>query len=199
MLRSLSALQNSKIIITAGLAEILAGSVSMGLGGYLAGRSEIAHYDAERERELREVREIPEAEVAEIIDIFRPYGISVEALTPLIEQLKGDEEQFVNFMMKFELNLERPSKHRSWISALTIGISYLLGGFVPLMPYFFCSDPLQGLVWSSSITLLVLLIFGYIRARVLGIKKSLLSSIETMLIGAAAALVSWQVARLVSI
>ncbi|KAJ3366700.1 hypothetical protein GGF32_003344 [Allomyces javanicus] len=194
----LSALQNPALVVTAGLAEIVAGAISMGLGGWLAGRSEINHYDAERRRELKEVREMPDAEVQEIVDIFEPYGISRDALAPLISQLQANEEQFVDFMMKFELNLERPSPRRSWISALTIGLSYLAGGLVPLIPYFFIRDDIRvALFVSAGLTVFVLLIFGYIKARVLGVKNAYASALETALIGILAAAVAWGVASLV--
>ncbi|RKO90350.1 VIT family-domain-containing protein, partial [Blyttiomyces helicus] len=120
----LSTLKNSRLVVTAGFAEIIAGAISMGLGGFLAGMSEIEHYDSERAREVREVETVPEMEEAEIIEIFEPYGLSQENVQPLVDILKRDKDTWVDFMMKFELNLERPSPRRSWISALTIGTSY---------------------------------------------------------------------------
>ncbi|KAJ3280430.1 hypothetical protein HDU76_009188, partial [Blyttiomyces sp. JEL0837] len=119
----LSSLNNSRIVVTAGMAEIVAGAISMGLGGYLAGRSEIEHYEAERKREFEEISEVPHREEAEIIDIFRPYGLDREGVEPLLRLLRADPEKWVEFMMKFELSLERPDNSRSWISAITIGFS----------------------------------------------------------------------------
>ncbi|KAJ1541164.1 hypothetical protein HK405_010842 [Cladochytrium tenue] len=124
----LASLNNSKIVVTAGMSEIVAGAISMGLGGYLAGMSEIEHYDAERARERMEVDVMPEEEEQEIVDIFHPYGLDRESIEPLLSLLKANPETWVDFMMRFELSLERPSVHRSWISAITIGLSYFVSG-----------------------------------------------------------------------
>ena len=122
----LATLDNSKLVVTAGLAEVVAGAISMGLGGYMAGLSELEHYDSERLREMHEVETVPEREEEEIVEIFEPYGLLKSDLQPMLNVLKADKEAWVDFMMKFELSLERPSKWRTWISALTIGLSYLV-------------------------------------------------------------------------
>ncbi|KAL7751106.1 Protein ccc1 [Sorochytrium milnesiophthora] len=193
----LSALSSPKLVVTAGLAEIVAGCISMGLGGWLAGRSEINHYDAERKREQREVREVPDAEIEEVVDVFRPYGLDREHLQPLLNRLTADEDQFVDFMMKFELNLERPSPKRSIISALTIGLSYLVGGFVPLVPYMIVDNTGTGLFISAVLTVTALLVFGYVKARVLGMTNPVSSALETGVVGVLAAGTAYGVARLV--
>ncbi|RKO84983.1 Ccc1 family, partial [Blyttiomyces helicus] len=122
----LSTLNNSRLVVTAGIAEIIAGAISMGLGGFLAGMSEIEHYDSERARECYEVDTCPDKEEEEIVEIFEPYGLDRESVQPLLDVLKKDKNTWVDFMMKFELNLERPSPRRSWISAITIGSSYFV-------------------------------------------------------------------------
>ena len=122
----LASLDNSQLVVTAGLAEVVAGAISMGLGGYMAGLSELEHYDSERQRELKEVESVPHKEEEEILEIFQPYGLQKSDLEPMLNALKADKEAWVDFMMKFELSLERPSRWRTWISALTIGLSYLV-------------------------------------------------------------------------
>ncbi|KAI9333785.1 Ccc1 family, partial [Zopfochytrium polystomum] len=159
----LASLGNSKIVVTAGVAEIVAGAISMGLGGYLAGKSEIEHYDSERDREFAEISAMPEREEQEIVDIFTPYGLDRKAVQPLLSVLKDDPEKWVDFMMRFELSLERPNASRSWISAITIGFSYLMGGTVPLVPYTLDEHAERAFVVSVIATLTVLLIFGYIK------------------------------------
>mmetsp|Transcript_5057 Transcript_5057/g.8681 ORF Transcript_5057/g.8681 Transcript_5057/m.8681 type:complete len:264 (+) Transcript_5057:87-878(+) len=184
----LSALQDSTIIVTAGLAELAAGGISMGLGGYLAGRTEVQHYDAEKEREYFEVQNCPKEEEEEIYEVFEPYGLSREALQPLVDKLKQDPEKWVDFMMKFELGLERPEASRSWESALTIGGSYILGGLIPLLPYVFIQhDTTLALGVSCGVTLLALAVFGFGKAKFTGISRPWLSALETTFTGAVAA------------
>ncbi|KAJ3192085.1 hypothetical protein HK101_007081 [Irineochytrium annulatum] len=191
----LSALQSSRLVVTAGMAEIVAGAISMGLGGYLAGRSEIEHYDAERRRERHEVDTMPKKEEAEIVELFEPYGLAKKDVEPLIRRLKSNPELWVDFMMKFELSLERPDGRRSYISALTIGISYFLGGLVPLVPYMCTDVTMHAFFISIATTLLVLLLFGYVKAKLLGVSRPILSAFQMMLIGAAAAGVAYGVAK----
>ncbi|KAI9138769.1 Ccc1 family [Paraphysoderma sedebokerense] len=193
----LSALQSSRLVVAAGLAEIIAGSISMALGGWLAGRSEINHFDAEKQREFAEVRECPEEEVQEIVDIFSPYGLDKESLQPLIEKLTQDEEKFVDFMMRFELNLSRPSPNRSIISALTIGFSYLFGGMIPLIPYFFIEKTHEALPISCLVAIICLFVFGFVKGRILGTQSPFLGAIETAVIGALAAAAAFGIAKLV--
>ncbi|KAJ1552548.1 hypothetical protein HK405_010911, partial [Cladochytrium tenue] len=167
----LASLGSSRIVVTAGFAEIVAGAISMGLGGYLAGKSEIEHYESEREREFREVAEIPEEEEQEIVDIFAPYGLDRKACEPMLVLLRANPEKWVDFMMKFELSLERPDSSRSWISAVTIGSSYFIGGLVPLIPYIMNDDAMAAFYISIVMTLSVLLAFGYAKAIVLGVRN----------------------------
>ncbi|RKP14305.1 Ccc1 family [Piptocephalis cylindrospora] len=183
----LSSLDSTRIVVAAGFAELVAGAISMGLGGYLAARTEADHYDAELAREYREVQEKPEEEAEEIIEILEPYGLDRATLGPVIDRLKQDPDKWVEFMMKFELNLERPDPHRSILSAVTIGGSYLLGGLIPLLPYCFISRTLHALIASSVITLLALLIFGYSKSRLISPKGAWAGAIQTMLVGAVAA------------
>ncbi|KAI7848624.1 Ccc1 family [Circinella umbellata] len=183
----LSSLGNSKIVVYGGAAELVSGAISMGLGGYLAARSEMDHYKTERLREEREVEECPQDEEDEIVEILEPYGLTREGLQPLIDQLKSDPEKFVDFMMKFELNLEMPDPQRSWISALTIGSSYFFGGLIPLLPYVFIDDSMLALYVSIAVTSLTLLIFGYAKSRLVNPKGALKGAIQTLLIGAIAA------------
>ncbi|CAO3629616.1 unnamed protein product [Mucor hiemalis] len=159
----------------------------MGLGGYLAARSEIEHYRTERLREQREVEECPQDEEDEIVEILEPYGLDSDTIQPLIEKLKADPEKFVDFLMKFELNLEMPDPRRSWISALTIGLSYFIGGLIPLLPYVFIENSINALYVSVAVTFLTLLIFGYIKSRLVNPNGAIWGAIQTLLIGAVAA------------
>lgn len=183
----LVSLNNSRLVLTAGAAEIVAGSISMALGGYLAGLSEIEHYDAERKRELWEVMNMPQREEDEIIEIFEPYGIGKSELAPMLDRFKQNRETWVDFMMKFELNMERPAANRSWISALTIGSSYFCGGLVPLIPYAILVNPQQALAVSAGVTVLALFIFGYVKSKLLGSTHPFIGALQMMFIGAAAA------------
>ncbi|KAI8877737.1 DUF125-domain-containing protein [Backusella circina FSU 941] len=183
----LSSLGSSKIVIYGGAAELVSGAISMGLGGYLAARSEIEHYKTERQREEREIIECPQDEEEEIVDILEPYGLDRETIQPIIEKLKADPVKFVDFMMKFELNLEMPDPRRSWISACTIGLSYFVGGLIPLLPYLFTENVQLGLYVSVAVTFLTLLIFGYIKSRLVNPKGAVWGAIHTLFIGAAAA------------
>ncbi|KAJ3105283.1 hypothetical protein HDU97_008306 [Phlyctochytrium planicorne] len=191
-------MKSTHVVVVAGMAEIVAGAISMGLGGYLAGRSEIEHYDAEFKRELLEIATVPEREEEEIVDIFKPYGMDRKDVEPLLSLLRADPIKWVEFMMKFELSLEKPDSSRSWISAITIGFSYFLGGLVPLCPYFYVTDVMLALWVSIGTTLFVLLVFGYIKARLLGVPRPVMSAFQMMFIGATAAGVAFWVANLIS-
>ncbi|CAG8435827.1 6879_t:CDS:10 [Diversispora eburnea] len=184
----LSSFGDSRVVVMGGVAELIAGAISMGLGGYLAAKSEYDHFESERLREFWEVENCMEAEVQEIID--------TNSLTPLIEKLTSNPEKFVDFMMKFELNLEKPDPSRAWKSAFTIGISYLLGGCVPLLPYLFFESAMMGLYVSCIVTLICLIIFGYIKALMTAPEKAFKAAIQTALIGAIAASTAFGVVRL---
>jgi VIT1/CCC1 family predicted Fe2+/Mn2+ transporter len=193
----LAALNNSRLVVTAGLAEIVAGSISMGVGGYLAGMSEIEHYNSEREREAMEVELLPEREMQEIRDIFEPYGMDRAALEPLLDALTHNKEAWIDFMMKFELNMEKPDANRAWISAVTIGVSYLLGGMVPLIPYMLISSAFVALWASVAATVGALFLFGYIKARLFGTPNPLMSAVQMAGVGSLAAGAAFGIARLI--
>ncbi|KAI8609248.1 Ccc1 family [Chytriomyces sp. MP71] len=167
----------------------------MGLGGYLAGRSEIEHYDSEYAREEKEIREVPHKEEAEIVEIFEPYGLDREAITPLLASLKANPPQWVEFMMKYELGLEKPDASRTWISALTIGGSYFIGGLVPLIPYMAVQSSYTALYISIGCTLFVLLVFGFVKGLLLGVSHPVRSAFEMMVVGAAASAVAFGIAK----
>jgi predicted membrane protein (TIGR00267 family) len=186
---------STKVVIIAGLAEIAAGSISMGLGGYLAGKSDIEHYDVERQRERKETREVPEVEAQEVSNILSDLGLTDDEAEPIVKALRRQPEKWVDFMMRFELELERPDSQRAWQSALTIAASYAISGFIPLAPYMFLSDTQTALLLSVIMTLLALFIFGYVKGSITGV-KALRSGVQMALTGGTAAgtafgLASW--------
>lgn len=191
------AIHESSLIVTAGLAEIAAGSIAMGLGGYLAARNDLEHYAAERRREQREVIEVPERERAEIVELLSSYNLTPEESAPVVAALSRDPELWVDFMMRFELGLEVPQTNRARSSALTIAGSYLVGGFIPLFPYMLMPTPERALTVSVSVTLLALAVFGYVKGRLIG-SAPWKGAVQTTLIGAAAAAAAFGIARLVS-
>lgn len=191
------AVSSTAIIITAGLAEIAAGSIAMGLGGYLAARSDTEHYISERKREQQEVKEKSEAEKAEVRDIFTSYGLTEEESAPIVEALSKRPQAWIDFMMRFELGLEEPDPKRALRSALTIAGSYIVGGLIPLSPYFFFTPATTALYVSVLVTLLALLVFGYIKGRFTG-ANPFGSAIQTALIGGLAATAAFLIARLIS-
>ncbi|MBS2037352.1 VIT1/CCC1 transporter family protein [bacterium] len=180
------AAQSTGVIVTAGLAEIAAGSIAMGLGGFLAGHNDRQHYQAERKREFEEVERIPEQEKQEITDLMLAYGVSAERSAPLVEALAANPEAWVNFMMRFELGLEEPDPGRAWRSALTIAAAYAVGGVIPLSPYYFVSEARNGLLCSVALTLAALALFGFLKGKATG-SAALTSAFQTTLIGALAA------------
>ncbi|ORZ14184.1 Ccc1 family [Absidia repens] len=192
----LSSLGSSRIVVYGGAAEIVSGSISMALGGFLAAKSEIEHYKTERQREEREVEDCPQDEEDEIVDILEPYGLDRVTIQPIIDKLKENPQKFVDFMMKFELALEMPDPRRSWISALTIGSSYFLGGLIPLIPYVLMEDATLALWVSVAVTLFTLLVFGYVKSRLVNPKGAIWGAIQTLLIGALAAGASYGIVYL---
>ncbi|KAJ3234503.1 hypothetical protein HDU81_001390 [Chytriomyces hyalinus] len=195
----LASLGDSRIVVLAGMAEIAAGSIAMGLGGYLAGRSEIEHYNAEESRELDEVLRIPDSEEEEVVDIMRPYGLDREDLEPLLRKLRRNPAQFVDLMMRFELGLEKPKKSRLWISALTIGGSYFLGGLVPLSSYLAIANAATALYVSAAATLLALFLFGFAKGKFVGVPSPWKSAMEMTLVGALAAGAAFGIAKLLPV
>jgi len=196
------AIDHVAIIVTAGLAEIAAGSIAMGLGGYLAAKSDAEHYAKEREREKREVKEIPEEEMREVAEVFHSYGLSTEESTPIVEALAKHPKKWVDFMMRFELGLEKPDPKRAIVSALTIAFAYVAGGLIPLAPYIFAAylKPMQvgtALLYSVALTLLALFVFGFIKGRYTG-TRPMRSALQTALIGSVAAGAAFLIARAIS-
>jgi VIT1/CCC1 family predicted Fe2+/Mn2+ transporter len=184
------------LVVTAGVAEVAAGSIAMGLGGYLAARSEQEHYVSERAREEREIVEKPEAESREIAEIFERYGLGAAHYAPLVEGLKANPVAWRDFMMRFELGLEEPQPQRAKWSALTIAGAYVVGGFIPLAPYLVHDTVARALPWSIAITLAALAIFGYIKGHFTGAPKWA-SALQTLAIGGVAAGVAFALARLI--
>ena len=191
------AIDTTWIIVVAGLAESVAGSIAMGLGGYLAARSDAEHYASERAREQREVREIPADEEAEVMQALQQYGVQPEDARPLVEALKKRPEAWVDFMMRFELGLERPDPARALWSAVTIGGAYALGGFIPLLPYMLLKQALTALVVSSVVTVVALAVFGYVKGHFTGMRP-VRSALQTVLIGGLAAGAAFLIARAIS-
>ena len=185
------------IIVTAGLAEIAAGSIAMGLGGYLAAKSDAEHYAKEREREKREVAEIPHEEMKEVAEVFEEYGLTREQTRPLVEALRKQPQKWIDFMMRFELGLEKPDPKRALTSALTIGGAYAVGGFVPLAPYMATSNAATALLFSIAVTLLALLVFGFIKGRFTGMRP-VRSALQTAFIGSVAAGAAFAIAKAIS-
>ena len=189
------AVNTSDIIITAGLAEIAAGSIAMGLGGYLAAKSEAEHYISERKREEKEIIEVPQIEKNEVIEIFEKYGLSKKESIVVTESLSQDPKHWVDFMMQFELGLDKPDPKRATKSALNIGLSYIAGGIIPLSPYFFISDSTEALKISVIATLICLFVFGYFKSRMTGVNP-LWGALKVTMIGAVAAAAAFGVAKL---
>ncbi len=187
----------SHLVVTAGLAEIAAGSIAMGLGGYLASRGDTEHFESERRREQLEVVERPLDEEAEIYEIFEQYGVDREAATPVLRSLQANPTAYVDFMMRFELGLEEPAPGRALRSASTIAFSYIAGGFIPLAPYFLFANIGTALRVSVIITLLALAVFGGIKGRMLG-SSPLRSALQTVLIGGIAAAAAFGLAMLIN-
>jgi VIT1/CCC1 family predicted Fe2+/Mn2+ transporter len=191
------AVDSTAVIITAGLAEIAAGSIAMGLGGYLAARSDAEHYARERARERAEVKEKPLEEEAEIHELFRKYGLTPEESEPVVAALRSRPEAWIDFMMRFELGLELPDPRRALRSALTIAAAYVAGGLIPLAPYFVAPGARAGLQLSVVSTLSALLLFGYVKGRYTGTRPGR-SALQTTLIGGLAAAAAYLIARLIT-
>ncbi|HYL69114.1 MAG TPA: VIT1/CCC1 transporter family protein [Candidatus Limnocylindria bacterium] len=185
------------IIVTAGLAEIAAGSIAMGLGGYLAAKTDTEHYASELDREYRETVELPEIETEEVAKVFRDYGLSQEQMAPIVTAITADQKKWVDFMMRFELGLEQPDPARASRSAGTIAASYIVGGLVPLAPYILMSEVMSALWVSVGVTLLALFVFGSIKGHFTGVKP-LRGGMQTVLVGGLAAAAAFFIARLIS-
>ena len=188
------AVSSTHLVVKAGLAEIAAGSIAMGLGGYLAARSDADHYASERRREQWEVKEKSELEAGEVADVFKGYGLTEEQIRPVIESLRRRPEAWVDFMMRFELNLEPPDPKRALHSAATIAGAYVAGGFIPLLPYMLIPTASAALTTSVVATLTALLAFGYAKGRVTG-GGAWRGALKTALVGGVAATAAFVLAR----
>ena len=186
------------LIWIAGLAEIAAGSIAMGLGGYLAGKTEMDHYNSELKREYDEVERVPERERDEVKEFFSGLGLSQDVQEQAVAEMTKDKDKWVDFMMKYELGLDKPDPQRARKSAFNIGFSYIVGGLIPLSPYFFVTDGIEGLKISAGITLCCLFIFGYFKSKLTGVHP-LAGAIRVMVIGALAAGCAFAVAKLIQL
>jgi vacuolar iron transporter family protein len=191
------AVTSSRIILTAGLAEIAAGAIAMGLGGYLAARSDAEHYASERRREEREIADKPEIEKDEIRNIFLSYGLADTEAEPVVEAMSRRPAAWADFMMRFELGLEAPDPRRALASAATIGAAYVAGGAIPLLPYFFVAQVPGALLVSVFTTLAALFVFGFVKARLTG-ARPFRGALQTLAIGGLAAAVAFLIARAVA-
>jgi vacuolar iron transporter family protein len=188
--------RGNAIIVTAGFAEIAAGSIAMGLGGYLAAKTDVEHYASELDREYRETVELPEIETEEVAKVFRDYGLSEAQMEPIVKVITGNQKKWVDFMMRFELGLEKPDPARASRSAGTIAASYIVGGLVPLAPYILMQD-IQSALWVSvGVTLLALFFFGAVKGYYTGVKP-LRGGAQTALVGGLAAAAAFFIARLI--
>jgi VIT1/CCC1 family predicted Fe2+/Mn2+ transporter len=187
----------SHVVVTAGIAELAAGGIAMGVGGYLAARTDAEHYQSERAREERETRELPDVERKEIDEILERYGISQDVRGKVVDEISADAHRWVEFMMKFELGLEEPDPRRAFRSALTIGGAYVVGGLIPLVPYMLVPAAREALIISAIVTLLALFVFGFVKGRLTGIPP-FRGGLQTLLTGGVAAAVAFVLARLVS-
>ena len=190
------AIDQTGIIVTAGLAEIAAGSIAMGLGGYMAAKSDAEHYAKEREREKREVAEIPHEEMREVAEVFQAYGLTPEQTWPIVQALRKQPGNWVDFMMRFELGLEKPDPKRALTSALTIAGAYVAGGMIPLSPYIFSHTSANALLLSIVMTLIALLVFGFVKGRFTG-TRPVRSALQTAFIGSVAAGAAFAIARII--
>ena len=189
------AVSNTSIILTAGIAEIIAGSIAMGLGGYLSGKTEIDHYNSELKREHDEVTNMPEKEKHEVKEILTHYGLSSEAADTVVFELVKDKNKWVDFMMKFELGLDKPDTNLARKSAITIALSYVAGGLIPLSPYYFISDAQMALYYSCGVTLICLFAFGYFKSKATG-QPLFIGALKVTAVGALAAAAAFSIAKL---
>jgi len=191
------AIAASRIVVTAGLAEIVAGSIAMGLGGYLAAKTDSEHYASEERREVEETVEIPDQEEEEVAKVFRGYGLAEEQVRPVVNAIASDQKRWVDFMMRFELGLEPPDPKRATRSAATIAASYIIGGLIPLAPYMLTSEIFTALWISVGVTLLALFVFGWIKAKFTGMNP-VRGALQTAFVGGLAAAAAFLLARLVN-
>lgn len=184
----------TSIVVIAGLAEIAAGSIAMGLGGYLAARTDRDHYASERQREYRETVELPDKEREEVAEVFRGYGMSERDMAPVVDAICADQKHWVDFMMKFELGFDEPDPKRARNSAVTIAMSYIVGGLVPLAPYILMHELFGALEASVAVTLVALFAFGYVKGRMTGISP-FRGGLQTVIIGGLASAAAFGLAK----
>ncbi len=187
-------IQDTKLVVTAGLAEIAAGSIAMGLGGYLAAKSEAEHFVSEKRREEAEIVNLPHVEREEVAEVFREYGLEAAHIEPILRAFENNHPAWVDFMMRFELGLEEPDPRRALRSAIAIASAYVAGGLIPLAPYMMVTTTRDGLLLSIIVTLLALLVFGYIKGHFTG-TRPIRSALQTTLIGGIAAAAAFLIAR----
>ncbi|WP_295791513.1 VIT1/CCC1 transporter family protein [Mucilaginibacter sp.] len=191
------AVSSSTLVVTAGIAEIVAGSIAMGLGGFLAGRTEQDHYNSELKREYEEVKRVPEQEKMEVKEVFAGFGLSETLQQQIADEMAKDEHKWVDFMMRYELGLEKPNPNRATRSAITIGVSYIVGGVIPLSPYFFINNSEQALYYSCAVTLVCLFVFGYFKSKFTG-QPAFTGALKVVVIGALAAAAAFVMAKLIT-
>lgn len=191
------AVNSSSIVMTAGIAEIVAGSIAMGLGGFLAGRTEADHYNSELKREYEEIERVPEQEKAEVREVFAGFGLSETLQVQIADEMAKDKDKWVDFMMRYELGLEQPLANRATKSAITIGASYIVGGIIPLSPYFFVDNSTTALYYSCVITLVCLFVFGYFKSKLTG-QPPFSGALKVVVIGTLAAAAAFDMAKLIN-
>jgi len=191
------AVARSGIVVTAGIAEIVAGSIAMGLGGFLAGKTEADHYASELKREYDEVERVPEQEKMEVKEVFAGFGLSEKLQNEVADEMAKDTDKWVDFMMRYELGLEKPQENRATRSAITIGLSYVVGGIIPLSPYFLIDDSQRALYFSCAITVVCLFVFGYFKSKVTG-QPPVSGAFKVLIIGALAAAAAFGMAKLIN-
>ncbi|MES2063398.1 MAG: VIT1/CCC1 transporter family protein [Bacteroidota bacterium] len=191
------AISSSGIVVTAGIAEIVAGSIAMGLGGFLAGRTEVDHYNSELKREYDEVERVPEQEKAEVKEVFAGFGLSENLQQQIADEMAKDKNKWVDFMMRYELGLEEPHANRATKSAITIGVSYIVGGIIPLSPYILVDNSQTALYYSCIVTLISLFIFGYFKSKLTG-QPAISGAFKVVIIGALAAGAAFAMAKLIN-
>ncbi len=187
----------SGIVVTAGIAEIVAGSIAMGLGGFLAGRTEADHYRSELQREYEEIERVPEQEKAEVKEVFATFGLSAALQDEVANEMAKDKDKWVDFMMRYELGLEKPEPNRASRSAVTIGVSYIVGGIIPLSPYFLINESQKALYYSCAITIVCLFVFGYFKSKVTG-QPLFSGALKVLFIGALAAAAAFLMAKVIN-
>lgn len=191
------AVSSSNLVVTAGIAEIVAGSIAMGLGGFLAGKTEADHYQSELRREYAEVERIPEQEKVEVMEVFADFGLSTGLQKQIADEMAKDKDKWVDFMMRYELGLEKPQPNRATKSAITIGLSYIVGGSIPLSPYLFVNEAQIALYNSCIITLICLFIFGYFKSKMTG-QPAFAGALKVVIIGTLAAGAAFLMAKVIN-